>query len=290
MSFHNAKVYFDGSHYIAIPHTERKLGKKKRSKGLKEKKEKEKFEEAYAETKGKRKCEKVKEIKDKISVNFEDEAMADDFIRVNMDRKERNAISRKVRLVRKVYNNEWNYFCTFTYDQSKHTEETFKKKLSNCLKHLSSRKDWRYIGVWERSPNKQRLHFHGLFYIPEMIGELQEIRDYDTKNHRMQITLQNTHFNKTFGRSDFKKIERKEILGDSIAYLMKYLDKSGERIVYSRNIPTYYVTDILDEDIVCNLGDDDPRLILADNFSGFNEGCYVGEICTETKRKLKTAN
>ena len=71
---------------------------------------------------------------------------------------------------------------------------------------------------------------------------------------------------------------------------MKYLDKSGERIVYSRNIPTYYVTDILDEDVLCNLGDDDPRLILADNFSSFNEGCYVGEICTETKKKLKTAN
>lgn len=41
---------------------------------------------------------------------------------------------------------------------------------------MCHRKGWKYVGVWERSPEKQRLHFHGIFYIPEgtMPGMLLE--------------------------------------------------------------------------------------------------------------------
>ena len=42
-----------------------------------------------------------------------------------------------------------------------------------------------------------------------MKGELIEVKDYSTKAHRMQITTQNTYFNKRFGRSDFKEIDEK---------------------------------------------------------------------------------
>ena len=28
-------------------------------------------------------------------------------------------------------------------------------------------------------------------------------------------------------------------------YLMKYIEKSGEKLVYSRNIPTYFKSDIM---------------------------------------------
>ena len=61
--------------------------------------------------------------------------------------------------------------------------------------NFPSRKGWKYIGVWERSAS-ERLHFHGIFYIPEnaMIGELKQVSDYSTKQHRMQTTYQNTHF------------------------------------------------------------------------------------------------
>ena len=52
------------------------------------------------------------------------------------------------------------------------------KSLKNCLKHLSNRKGWKYIGVFERSPEKKRLHFHGIFHIPEnaMIFQRQSNR------------------------------------------------------------------------------------------------------------------
>ena len=35
----------------------------------------------------------------------------------------------------------------------------------NCLYHLANRKDWRYIGVWERGELGKRFHFHALMYI-----------------------------------------------------------------------------------------------------------------------------
>ena len=84
-----------------------------------------------------------------------------------MERKKRNMIVRRTRLARKINLGTWNYFCTFTYDSSKHTEETFRKKLKNALSLFSSRKNWMYMGVWEKSPKNHRLHFHGLFNIPE---------------------------------------------------------------------------------------------------------------------------
>ena len=72
---------------------------------------------------------------------------------------------------------------------------------------------WIYIGVWERSPNSNRLHFHGLFNIPEnaMVGELTEHRDYSSKTHRMQTTLQNSYFTDRFGRNDFEPINKQEL-------------------------------------------------------------------------------
>ena len=118
-----------------------------------------------------------------------------------MERKMRNLIVRRMRLARKINLGQWNYFCTFTYDDKKHTEESFRKKLSNAFKKLVSRRNWVIIGVWERSPTNNRLHFHGVFYIPEMVGELVDKRDYSTKTHQMQITRQNTYFTERFGRT-----------------------------------------------------------------------------------------
>ena len=91
--------------------------------------------------------------------------------------------------------------------------ESFKAKLQDCIKKMCHRIGWIYIGVWERSPNSNRLHFHGLFNIPEnaMVGELTEHRDYSSKTHRMQTTLQNSYFTDRFGRNDFEPINKQEL-------------------------------------------------------------------------------
>lgn len=187
---------------------------------------------------------------------------------------------------------EWNYFCTFTYDSALHTEETFRKKLSNCFKHLSSRKGWKHIGVWERSPTKQRLHFHGIFYIPEnaMIGSLEEMQDYSTKTHNMQITYQNTHFKSMFGRNDFEPLCTKQDLYWSVGYIVKYLEKSGEKRVYSRGLPTYFKSDILEEEVICRYGVEDRKLLLFDNFTCISDGEIIGEVSPQVISQMPKAN
>lgn len=96
----------------------------------------------------------------------------------------------------------------FVEHKCENCESRYVTDYVNPLRNLCYRKEWKYMGVWERSPEKQRLHFHGLFYIPEnaMVGELFEKTDYDLRNHRMRTTVQNTFFNKKYGRSDFEEI------------------------------------------------------------------------------------
>lgn len=62
---------------------------------------------------------------------------------------------------------------------------------------------------------------------------------------------------------------------------MKYIEKSGEKIVYSKGLPQYFISDIIDEDVVCRYGLEDKKLLLYDNFSCWDEGCYMGEVSKE---------
>ena len=201
----------------------------------------------------------------------------------------RNEIVRRTRLARKVYLQEWHYFCTFTYNEKKLNEQEFRKKLSNCFKHLSSRKGWKYVGVWERSPINQRLHFHGLFYTPQMVGELVETKDYSTMKHKMQVAKQNTFFLERFGRNDFKPIIKRE-LNQAIAYMIKYIQKTGEKIVYSKGLPTYFKSDIVEQDIVCTIGQEDRKLLLFDDFYCIDDGEIIGRVCSEVISQMPKEN
>ena len=296
MPYQKAKVYNDGSHFIAMP-PENFPRPKRRYKPKSKREEspdspKAKFETAYSESQSLPKRERKKYIKEKLQDTFPNEEREKEFIESNIERKKINAAKRRVRLMRKVYLQEWNYFVTFTFSGELHTEETFKEKLRNTLKHMVSRKGWKYIGVWERSPEKQRLHFHGIFYIPPnaMIGELVEVKDYSTKSHRMQTTFQNTHFQKYFGRNDFKELCRREDIMQSVRYLLKYIEKSNERLVYGGKLPTYFVSDILDDDIICPYGVDDRKAILFDNFTCIDEGCIVGQASEEVIKQMPKCN
>ena len=218
MSYGECKVYFDGSHYIAIPHTTRPsrrrfrppeeeievteqeepqtteqeetinaeesapsidddapsshteneeevepaVEKKARSRTMTRK---EFFEELYQKSAGQSRSARKKFIVRNMKPYFNDEDSTIKYVEVQFERKLRNLICRRIRLTRKVNLQDFNYFCTFTYDGAKHTEESFMRKLRGCFKMMCHRKGWKYVGVWERSPEKQRLHFHGLFYI-----------------------------------------------------------------------------------------------------------------------------
>ena len=348
MPYGETKVYFDGSHYIAIPHTTRpnlrrtktpeetitvveseegveiltvdapsfsqnndienrdkitaKIDKnnektvknaEKSGKIIKKVSKKEIFEQLYKKYIDLKKNERKKKILEEMRVYFEDIDSCFRFVMNNFERKQRNLICRRIRMTRKANLANFNYFCTFTYDDGKHTEESFKKKLRTCFRHLCERKGWKYMGVWERAPETNRLHFHGLFYIPEnsLSGGIIEVRDYDTRSHRMRTTFQSEFFNKRFGRSDFEIIDENErLLGNALAYLMKYIEKTGEKIVYSKGLPQYFISDIMDDDIVCRIGQEDKKLLLFDDFKCWDEGVYMGKVSPEVIEQMRKSN
>lgn len=57
--------------------------------------------------------------------------------------------------------------------------------------------------------------------------------------------MQNSYFLQNFGRNDFEVIEDKMLLSQSLIYIMKYIEKSGEKLVYSRGLYQYFISDRL---------------------------------------------
>lgn len=318
MAHEECKIYFDGSHFIAIPKTTRPNFKRPRppeeliaveeeetvvtgeeGTGAEQKAaeprrvtRKEYFEELHDESLGMKMKDRKEAIARKMRPYFRDEEEATLYVEAQFQRKARNAASRWVRMSRKVNLANFNYFCTFTYDDKLHTEDTFKRKLRTCFRNLVNRRGWKYAGVWELSPKKQRLHFHGLFYIPEdgMVGKLEVHRDYNTTRGRMQESVQNTYFNKRFGRSDFEELGTQMDVRQALNYLTKYMEKTGEKMVYSKGLPQYFISDILDDDVASLYGIDDRKLLLFDDFSCFDEGVYMGEVSPEVIAQMRKSN
>ena len=81
-----------------------------------------------------------------------------------------------------------------------------------------------------------------------------------------------------------------ENIGESLAYMMKYIEKTGEKIVYSKDLPQYFITDILEDDVVCNIGLEDRKLLLFDDFSCWKAGEYMGTVSPEVIKQMLTAN
>ena len=335
-----AKVYSDGRHFIAIPHTTRHKRPKRQTqeplitidennKVVEEKEEgseivlpsgrvlteiefvrgktvpvtkkvgngkkvsrKEIFEKLYEEINGKTRYERKQYILSRMKGLFKDEETAKGYVELNIQRKIRNLICRRIRMCRKAYLNDMNYFCTFTYDDKLHTEESFAKALKKCLQNFSVRKGWKYMGVWERGGKTERLHFHALMHIPkkQLTEKLEERREYDFKSRDMKITNSHNFFEKKFGRNDFKEIPNVRFMGEALAYLMKYLEKTGEKVVYSRGLSQYIVSDILDDDIICTIGQEEKKLLLFDDFTCIDEGEIKGKICLEVIHKMPKAN
>ncbi len=311
MNLIGAKVYYDGSHWIAIPHTERPYKRKRRKRKADKDETVEQFEKAFKKTAKGKKAKKKEKLLKEFAPLFESETEASEFVETQFERLNRNRIERYKRLKRKAYLQQWHYFCTFTYSDEKHTEETFRKQLMNCLYHLASRNGWRYIGAWERGNKTERLHFHALIYVPpnSMVGELEEHNDFNFKTHNRQVTNQNTFFNERFGRSDFNAISHQSEVEDSVYYMLKYITKNDERVVYSKGLKSYIIADILDEDIVCpyataihkktlkdngvkvlsameNIPDTPEGIILESLLEGMNQ-YYSAELSQKVKRGMK---
>ena len=190
------------------------------------------------------------------------------FILEKMDKKQRNLLKRIKRFRRKANMYRWNYFVTFTYDPRKHTAESFRKKLRKCLSNLHTRRGWKYMGVFEEGGENGTLHFHALLYVPEneMIGRIVERNEYSIKRRKRYTRYGNTFFDENFGMSDFQELN--PILlkrGGTIKYLIKYIVKTGEKIVYSRGIPAEICKERADSDIAGTFLDFVTKYVLFDD-------------------------
>ncbi len=351
-----AKVYFDGSHYIAIPHTtnparrrkhkqevitiSEQAGKLKLEKVppvlipdddggfeppepeqvtleevIKKAKEsenkpvlepekaptvkrkttrKEIFEELYKKYLNYNRKAREKAIYDDMLPLFKTPDACKSYVESNAERKRKNLIRRRMRFVRKALNQEFNYFVTLTYDDKKHTEDSFRKAVTKQLQNFATRKSWRYMGVWERGKKTNRLHYHGLFYIPEgtLSGEFVVTKDYNFKKHTLRTVQQSSFFLDRFGRNEMEALDGGPLFGHALAYILKYLEKTGERITCSRGLFMYFYSDIQGDDVVCKLSKDehDNKLILSDKFTCWDEGCKVGTVSPQTIAELRKAN
>ncbi|MCR4874457.1 MAG: hypothetical protein K5923_01775 [Clostridia bacterium] len=302
MMYPAAKVYHDGSHYVAIPYHPAKPRKPKKMAdnlldiiGEKEKeefedKEKEVAKEAYedsSELKGEKRKEKAVE---KLMEQCMSEQRARELVEKEVEHRKRQISDKKRKFMRKAFMNEFNYFVTFTYDDEKHTEASFKRGLINKLCKYKKKYGWKYMGVWEISPN-ERLHFHGMLYIPEgkMVGELKTRRDYSTKQHKMQETTYNTFFEDHFGRNDFREIiQHKQAYEMAISYIMKYISKTNEKVIHSKGLPMFLISDINSDDELGRIGKYERSVVLPDDFECWDEGEFLGNMSKEVKPLLKT--
>lgn len=185
-----------------------------------------------------------------------------------VERQKESLKRRKALFKRKAYANDWNYLVTFTYDDKKCTEQQFVKGLKKKLQNLHSNWQWLYMGVFEKSPT-ERLHFHGLVYVPQgsMRGNVREEQYYNKKKHKMDTAFINDEFESDYGRNDFKPISGYDVTFlNSLDYIMKYVSKSTDKIIYSRGIKDDEMC-LLDikENAICQLENNNPYFVIHDN-------------------------
>ena len=86
------------------------------------------------------------------------------------------------------------------------------------------------------------------------------------KSGKITITRINTFFENGFGRNDFRPVNEKEIRhGNTINYLLKDISKSGEKIVYSRGIPSEVCVKVKERDIAGETFDYVEKVVLFDD-------------------------
>ena len=230
------------------------------------------FRKYYLESMGMKWLPRREYIASKMYKYFGSEVEMYDYLNRKMRNAYRAASARRTRGKRRAALHGLDLFGTFTYDDKKMTEEIFSKKLLNTLRHFASRKGWKYMGAWERGETG-RLHFHALMHIPEgtMSGEMEHRREYDPVRKRMVEFDINTFFEKAFGRNTFEKVDGIALgYATAVSYIVKYLEKSGSRLVCSRGLRTFIETRIDNADILTPLHPNEPyddrKYILFDDF------------------------
>ncbi len=95
------------------------------------------------------------------------------------------------------------------------------------------------------------------------------LEECDEDFRRFYILEEHKDYNRTRAET------RRHISYEAMAYLMKYLEKTGEKIIYSKGLPQYFISDILDDDVVCTIGQEEKKLLLFDDFTCRDEAAML---------------
>lgn len=226
-------------------------------------------------------------LKDGMLEQYPDFDDIDTWLDKHIKRKLNNLHSQRKRFQRKVNLNSWNYFTTFTYADEKMTERQFYRKLRRCLSNFHTRYGWRYALVFERGEKTGRLHAHGLISIPNgsMRGKLSEQTDYSLRRHEWKTTWSNSFFAKRFGKNDFDEITADELKNGKVAqYLIKYIGKTNQRIIYSRGLPTEIYKYVDDSDIITPMSDNPFKYVLFDDVINYERDILCSNLQRHTQK------
>ncbi len=206
MGYRKAKIYNDGSHYIAIPYEPSPYKRKTKPKEeqvevieeVKEEKKKvlepkvnleeikeeipeldkeikkrskpklkmtktELFKKLYKQTLNMTKRERKSFLIKGLAPYFSNLGSTKLFVEKRLNMERGNTIARRVRVMRKVNLNEFNYFVTFTFDDKLHTEESFRKSLKKFLANYHTRYNWKYSVVSRQGTSNAHFVFLGSF-------------------------------------------------------------------------------------------------------------------------------
>ena len=134
----------------------------------------------------------------------------------------------------------------------------------------------------------------GTLSIPEdkLSGEIITKSEYDVKKRRMVDYVTNTFFEDRFGRNTFQLIDGTSFsMNTAIDYVMKYIEKDGGRIICSRGLKTFILTDIDNEDIIARLREDsNSKYILFDDFTVYKDGVKLGEFSPSVLAQANMTN
>lgn len=201
---------------------------------------------------------------------YEDYDFTSEWLDDKLKQKQKLLWLRRRRVYWKSFLANFNYFVTFTYDDEKMTESEFRDDIKRCLSNLASRRGWVYAGLWERGGESDRLHLHVLIRIPEGqdIGYYYYSTDYDTRKRKMVTIRRNTFFDERFGRNDFAPINTVVRGRSPVGYVIKYLEKSEDNVLYSHHLPTFLGTEVSDDEVA------DEMIIKKQSDNGILEPMY----------------
>ncbi len=167
--------------------------------------------------------------------------------------------SRLRRFHRKKDQTQWTAWWTITYDDELFSsEEEFRRTLLNYFRNKAApdRGGWRVMGVFEHGEENGRLHFHGFFYIPKDTerSKCVEVTRYSTKRGCMEKYMEHPEIRKKFGVNKYEDIREAmqsdiTAMANYTAKMCRYMEK-GEKVFYSRHLPTEFVGEFFNNDMV----------------------------------------